>query len=106
MKVLVLPGNSSEVHWMSGVRGDRVCGDRVRMEARLGRGGDTAAVSEGHHADRKCPSPGKRHAVKRHHHKHNLKHRYDFLQTLGKGTYGKVKKAVDRTGRLVRPRTL
>ncbi|KAB5536732.1 hypothetical protein PHYPO_G00110800 [Pangasianodon hypophthalmus] len=69
--------------------------------ARLGRGLDTAAVSEGHHADRKCPSPGKRHAVKRHHHKHNLKHRYDFLETLGKGTYGKVKKAVDRTGKLV-----
>lgn len=66
---------------------------------RITRGMDT--VPEGHHADRKCPSPGKRHAVKRHHHKHNLKHRYDFLETLGKGTYGKVKKAVDRTGKLV-----
>ncbi|KAJ8360705.1 hypothetical protein SKAU_G00172300 [Synaphobranchus kaupii] len=43
----------------------------------------------------------KRHAVKRHHHKHNLKHRYEFLQTLGKGTYGKVKKAVERSGRMV-----
>ncbi|KAK2821123.1 hypothetical protein Q7C36_020466 [Tachysurus vachellii] len=60
-----------------------------------------SVVSEGHHADRKWPLPGKRHAVKRHHHKHNLKHRYDFLETLGKGTYGKVKKAVDRTGKLV-----
>ncbi|KAI5607177.1 NUAK family SNF1-like kinase 2 [Silurus asotus] len=59
------------------------------------------AVPEGHHADRKFASPLKRHAVKRHHHKHNLKHRYDFLETLGKGTYGKVKKAVDRTGKLV-----
>lgn len=44
----------------------------------------------------------KRQAVKRHHHKHNLKHRYEFLETLGKGTYGKVKKAKERSGRLVR----
>uniref|UniRef100_A0A3P8T934 non-specific serine/threonine protein kinase n=1 Tax=Amphiprion percula TaxID=161767 RepID=A0A3P8T934_AMPPE len=36
-----------------------------------------------------------------HHHKHNLKHRYEFLETLGKGTYGKVKKAKERSGRLV-----
>lgn len=43
----------------------------------------------------------KRQAVKRHHHKHNLKHRYEFLETLGKGTYGKVKKAVERSGRMV-----
>ncbi|XP_064154243.1 NUAK family SNF1-like kinase 1 isoform X2 [Anguilla rostrata] len=34
--------------------------------------------------------------VKKHQHKHNLKHRYDVLETLGKGTYGKVKKAVER----------
>lgn len=45
--------------------------------------------------------PVKRQAVKRHHHKHNLKHRYEFLETLGKGTYGKVKKAKERSGRLV-----
>ncbi|XP_059360347.1 NUAK family SNF1-like kinase 2 [Carassius carassius] len=43
----------------------------------------------------------KRQAVKRHHHKHNLKHRYEFLQTLGTGTYGRVKKAVDRSGNTV-----
>ncbi|XP_006628674.2 NUAK family SNF1-like kinase 2 [Lepisosteus oculatus] len=43
----------------------------------------------------------RRHAVKRHHHKHNLKHRYEFLETLGKGTYGTVKKAVERSGRVV-----
>lgn len=47
------------------------------------------------------PAPVKRQAVKRHHHKHNLKHRYEFHETLGKGTYGKVKKAVERSGRLV-----
>lgn len=53
---------------------------------------------------RKAPhqvSQVKKQAVKRHHHKHNLKHRYEFLETLGKGTYGKVKKAKERSGRLV-----
>uniref|UniRef100_A0A8D0H568 non-specific serine/threonine protein kinase n=1 Tax=Sphenodon punctatus TaxID=8508 RepID=A0A8D0H568_SPHPU len=50
----------------------------------------------------KSPKPlMKKQAVKRHHHKHNLKHRYEFLETLGKGTYGKVKKARDRSGKLV-----
>ncbi|XP_056128932.1 NUAK family SNF1-like kinase 2 [Lampris incognitus] len=45
--------------------------------------------------------PVKKQAVKRHHHKHNLKHRYEFLETLGKGTYGRVKKAKERSGRTV-----
>ncbi|CAJ1085057.1 NUAK family SNF1-like kinase 1 [Xyrichtys novacula] len=35
--------------------------------------------------------------VKKHQHKHNLKHRYEVMETLGKGTYGKVKKAVEKT---------
>ncbi|KAF7670184.1 hypothetical protein LDENG_00068040 [Lucifuga dentata] len=48
-----------------------------------------------------CQAPVKKQAVKRHHHKHNLKHRYEFLETLGKGTYGKVKKAKERSGRVV-----
>ncbi|KAK9400008.1 NUAK family SNF1-like kinase 1 [Crotalus adamanteus] len=40
--------------------------------------------------------------VKRHHHKHNLKHRYELQETLGKGTYGKVKRAIERfSGRMV-----
>ncbi|KAJ8269795.1 hypothetical protein COCON_G00124020 [Conger conger] len=34
--------------------------------------------------------------VKKHQHKHNLKHRYELLETLGRGTYGKVKKALER----------
>ncbi|XP_036373684.1 NUAK family SNF1-like kinase 1 [Megalops cyprinoides] len=34
--------------------------------------------------------------VKKHLHKHNLKHRYELLETLGRGTYGKVKKAIER----------
>ncbi|KAB0376436.1 hypothetical protein FD755_010880 [Muntiacus reevesi] len=50
----------------------------------------------------KSPKPlMKRQAVKRHYHKHNLRHRYEFLETLGKGTYGKVKKARESSGRLV-----
>ncbi|XP_076003271.1 NUAK family SNF1-like kinase 2 [Genypterus blacodes] len=48
-----------------------------------------------------CQVSVKKQAVKRHHHKHNLKHRYEFLETLGKGTYGKVKKARERSGRVV-----
>ena len=35
--------------------------------------------------------------VKKHQHKHNLKHRFEVMETLGKGAYGKVKKAVERT---------
>ncbi|KAM9786180.1 NUAK family SNF1-like kinase 1 [Neosynchiropus ocellatus] len=34
--------------------------------------------------------------VKKHQHKHNLKNRFEVMETLGKGTYGKVKKAVER----------
>ncbi|XP_004425178.1 PREDICTED: NUAK family SNF1-like kinase 2 [Ceratotherium simum simum] len=50
----------------------------------------------------KSPKPPmKKQAVKRHHHKHNLRHRYEFLETLGKGAYGKVKKARESAGRLV-----
>lgn len=45
----------------------------------------------------------KQQGVKRHHHKHNLKHRYELQETLGKGTYGKVKRAIERfSGRVVR----
>ncbi|KAG5830474.1 hypothetical protein ANANG_G00311010 [Anguilla anguilla] len=53
------------------------------------------------------PSPtadggARRSGVKKHHHKHNLKHRYELLETLGRGTYGKVKKAIEiHTGRKV-----
>ncbi|XP_032819279.1 NUAK family SNF1-like kinase 1 [Petromyzon marinus] len=48
-------------------------------------------------------TPGLAHrGVRRHQHTHNLKHRYEFLETLGKGTYGKVKKAIHRaSGRKV-----
>ncbi|KAK7131954.1 hypothetical protein R3I93_018497 [Phoxinus phoxinus] len=34
--------------------------------------------------------------VKKHHHTHRLKRRYEVLETLGTGTYGKVKRAVAR----------
>ncbi|XP_075039618.1 NUAK family SNF1-like kinase 1 [Mixophyes fleayi] len=36
-------------------------------------------------------------AVRTHHHKHSIKHRYQLLESLGRGTYGKVKKAMDKT---------
>ncbi|XP_029906554.1 NUAK family SNF1-like kinase 2 [Myripristis murdjan] len=64
--------------------------------------GEFFSVDNNPHFGKPLPQgPAKRQAVKRHLHKHNLKHRYDFLETLGKGTYGKVKKARERSGRLV-----
>uniref|UniRef100_A0A8C3RL83 non-specific serine/threonine protein kinase n=1 Tax=Chelydra serpentina TaxID=8475 RepID=A0A8C3RL83_CHESE len=49
-----------------------------------------------------APELRKQQGVKRHHHKHNLKHRYELQETLGKGTYGKVKRAIERfSGRVV-----
>ncbi|XP_062374498.1 NUAK family SNF1-like kinase 1 [Sardina pilchardus] len=48
------------------------------------------------------PSGRRGSSVKKHLHKHNLKHRYELQETLGRGTYGKVKKAIERhTGRVV-----
>ncbi|KAJ8245694.1 hypothetical protein GJAV_G00273490 [Gymnothorax javanicus] len=38
----------------------------------------------------------RRSGVRKHQHKHNLKHRYELLETLGRGTYGKVKRAIER----------
>ena len=35
-----------------------------------------------------CGSP-----IRRHQHRHNVNSRYEFIKTLGKGTYGKVKLA-------------
>ncbi|XP_070696076.1 NUAK family SNF1-like kinase 1 [Pempheris klunzingeri] len=71
----------------------------------LGRLQDSASSS--HHAGeqpprmdslRPCRDPDTEAPmeVKKHQHKHNLKHRYEVMETLGKGTYGKVKKAVER----------
>ncbi|XP_067914849.1 NUAK family SNF1-like kinase 1 [Heterodontus francisci] len=40
--------------------------------------------------------------VRRHQHQHNLKHRYQLTETLGRGTYGRVRAATERsTGRTV-----
>ncbi|XP_043083221.1 NUAK family SNF1-like kinase 1 [Puntigrus tetrazona] len=50
-----------------------------------------AEAPEGHGEVKRSSS-----GVKKHHHKHNLKHRYELLETLGRGTYGKVKKAIER----------
>ncbi|XP_019746796.1 NUAK family SNF1-like kinase 1 [Hippocampus comes] len=76
-------------------RGATNTGDRSELGCRQslgGRGG--ARVSE---ADADVDASGRPALeVKKHQHKHNLKHRYDLMETLGKGTFGKVKKAVDR----------
>ncbi|XP_078408970.1 NUAK family SNF1-like kinase 1 isoform X2 [Cetorhinus maximus] len=49
-----------------------------------------------------APFPAPAPAVRRHQHQHNLKHRYQLRETLGKGTYGRVKAATERlTGRTV-----
>ncbi|XP_034542041.1 NUAK family SNF1-like kinase 2 [Notolabrus celidotus] len=79
---------------------DGLSGARVSTNRRLSVG--TVSPAESTPAGKVLThSPVKKQAVKRHHHKHNLKHRYEFLETLGKGTYGKVKKAKERSGRLV-----
>lgn len=74
--------------------------ESLAFSRRLGSASSAAAIL----ADGLIKSPKplmKKQAVKRHHHKHNLRHRYEFLETLGKGTYGKVKKARESSGRLV-----
>ncbi|NXM80666.1 NUAK2 kinase, partial [Oenanthe oenanthe] len=74
------------------------------MERAAGPGTGTGSALAASLAEGLIKSPRplmKKQAVKRHHHKHNLKHRYEFLETLGKGTYGKVKKARERSGKLV-----
>ena len=53
----------------------------------------------------KPETPGKmaKPTVVRHHHRHNLRNRFQLVKTLGQGTYGKVKLAVERsTGTKVR----
>ncbi|XP_028814622.1 NUAK family SNF1-like kinase 1 [Denticeps clupeoides] len=57
---------------------------------RGGHAGAEASPSSSPGDSRRCSG------VKKHHHKHNLKHRYELLETLGRGTYGKVKKAIER----------
>lgn len=62
-----------------------------------------SVLSGGSAEETPAGSDGQRNSgVKKHHHKHNLKHRYELLETLGRGTYGKVKKAIERhSGRVV-----
>ncbi|XP_040841463.1 NUAK family SNF1-like kinase 2 isoform X2 [Ochotona curzoniae] len=77
--------------------------ESLAFTRRLGSGSSAAELARPL-ADGLIKSPKplmKKQAVKRHHHKHNLRHRYEFLETLGKGTYGKVKKARESSGRLV-----
>uniref|UniRef100_A0A8C2EYA3 non-specific serine/threonine protein kinase n=1 Tax=Cyprinus carpio TaxID=7962 RepID=A0A8C2EYA3_CYPCA len=41
-------------------------------------------------------TPEERAEVRKHHHTHSLRRRFEVLETLGRGTYGKVKRAVER----------
>ncbi|XP_026189181.1 NUAK family SNF1-like kinase 1 [Mastacembelus armatus] len=63
---------------------------RLCIEDKRQRNSDLEAVG-------RAPTATAPMEVKKHQHKHNLKHRYEVMETLGKGTYGKVKKAVERT---------
>ncbi|XP_023681627.1 NUAK family SNF1-like kinase 1 isoform X1 [Paramormyrops kingsleyae] len=78
-------------------------GDRTELGSLQGiaLSGDCASSASGDTArqmDKKgsCQPARPPEEVKKHQHKHNLKHRYELLETLGKGTYGKVKKAIER----------
>ncbi|XP_068108716.1 NUAK family SNF1-like kinase 1 [Hyperolius riggenbachi] len=93
---------------MTGVtcpREDGTC-DRCMLPGKVaGHLGQRREEDRGLRWDRcdSCRSPDPRPAagdgspVKKHHHKHSIKHRYKLLETLGRGTYGKVKKAMDKT---------
>ncbi|KAG5274165.1 hypothetical protein AALO_G00159910 [Alosa alosa] len=70
----------------------------VRSSMAKTGGDESPATSPAGHPVPETPTgDGRRSSgVKKHHHKHNLKHRYELLETLGRGTYGKVKKAIER----------
>ncbi|XP_029457053.1 NUAK family SNF1-like kinase 1 [Rhinatrema bivittatum] len=71
---------------------------------RRGRPKKNGAPPAREEAAREGPSrsPDSAVAVRKHHHKHSVKHRYEVLETLGKGTYGKVNRATEKgTGRMV-----
>lgn len=101
-----------ETAYLSSHRG-APCPEAQRGQGSAGEpaGGDLSrqpaapTLPAGHSAEEiPASSDGRRNSgVKKHHHKHNLKHRYELLETLGRGTYGKVKKAIERhSGREVR----
>lgn len=69
----------------------QTCGGEPRAPP-LSAGRSPEEITAGGDGDGDRRNPG----VKKHHHKHNLKHRYELLETLGRGTYGKVKKAIER----------
>lgn len=72
-------------------------GHRAGEESpRLGSFRPCSADKRQRNPDMEAPTDTAPMEVKKHQHKHNLKHRYEVMETLGKGTYGKVKKAVER----------
>ncbi|XP_030063520.1 NUAK family SNF1-like kinase 1 [Microcaecilia unicolor] len=89
--------------------------ERVMMEGKVVRGQLTRSGSEQHWRVKKNGASLSREEsmeryskladsgkVRKHQHKHSVKHRYEVLETLGKGTYGKVNRAMEKgTGRMV-----
>ncbi|KAG9269289.1 NUAK family SNF1-like kinase 1 [Astyanax mexicanus] len=100
-------GHGGEVGMLVSAEPRRPCRKRVnRAERGLGAMGrqegaerGTGATSESARAVVKMsPVAG----VKTHQHRHSLARRFALMETLGKGTYGKVKRAVEReTGKTV-----
>ncbi|XP_076597949.1 NUAK family SNF1-like kinase 1 [Chaetodon auriga] len=67
-----------------------------RLDSRRPCSADQPQIKSDMDAVGRAPTATAPMEVKKHQHKHNLKHRYQVMETLGKGTYGKVKKAVER----------
>uniref|UniRef100_A0A3Q1GL28 non-specific serine/threonine protein kinase n=1 Tax=Acanthochromis polyacanthus TaxID=80966 RepID=A0A3Q1GL28_9TELE len=80
--------NNGDRSGLGGLQDAASSGEQPRRMDKRQRNADAEAD-----ADRAAAAPVE---VKKHQHKHNLKHRYEVMETLGKGTYGKVKKAVER----------
>ncbi|GLD46193.1 NUAK family SNF1-like kinase 1 [Lates japonicus] len=77
--------------------GHRAGGESPRLGSRRPCNADNRQRNpEDAEAAGRAPTAAAPMEVKKHQHKHNLKHRYEVMETLGKGTYGKVKKAVER----------
>nr|XP_046253034.1 NUAK family SNF1-like kinase 1 [Scatophagus argus] len=77
-------------------RGHHVGEESRRPDSHRPRSADKRQRNSDMDAVGRAPTATAPMEVKKHQHKHNLKHRYEVMETLGKGTYGKVKKAVER----------
>ncbi|KPP72286.1 NUAK family SNF1-like kinase 1-like [Scleropages formosus] len=89
--------STSERRELESLRGIASSGDGCSSVAT--NGANAGAARRRPERSGSCPParPAQPQEVKKHQHKHNLKHRYEVLETLGRGTYGKVKKATERS---------